>query len=213
MRSPFPLFVVPPVTDAERGRRRRVAFAVFATAAVAVGTASLPWAVRLPVGVEASSVTIGAVASFLLLPASAWLVTAWVRHGEPPELNLSPLFPTRDERAFHRTLEARPGLDDDAFFAAFYADTGVPPDLPARLRADLAAALGFDREELESLHPRDPLGLLDPEVDFADLFWRLERTFGITLPRAEWATWDGTFDGLVRWVRIRSAARAGEPGV
>ena len=119
------------------------------------------------------------------------------------------LFSTRDERAFHRALEARPGSDGAAFHRTFYQDSNVPADLTARLRAELEAALGA---ELDSLHPRDPLELLDPEVDFADVFFRLERAFGVTLPRAEWPAWDGTFDGLARWVLARSAERPGGAG-
>ena len=112
----------------------------------------------------------------------AWVVVEWLRWGEPPEFSLVGLIPSRAMRAFHRQLRLRPKLTPDEFHAAFYADSGVSPELIARLRNALERAFGLD---FSQLHPDDNLLLVDDgEMDFAWVFECIEREFKIDFPRA-----------------------------
>jgi len=54
--------------------------------------------------------------------------------GARPVMNLSPLFPTKEERAKWREMRQRPTLSDDEFYECFYAGTGIPKEIPIRLK-------------------------------------------------------------------------------
>ena len=111
----------------------------------------------------------------------AWVVVEWLRWGEPPEFSLVGLIPSRVTRAFHRQLQSRPKLTPAEFHAAFYADSGVSPELIAGLRTALERAFGMD---FSQLHPDDNLLLVDDgELDFAWVFECIEREFKIDFPR------------------------------
>lgn len=105
------------------------------------------------------------------------------------------LLPSARQRSFHRTLRSRRKLSDDEFVEAFYSGSGVPHDVPVRLRRELANALGVD---LAGIHPNDNITHADDELDFADIIYRIERAFGVTMhSNACSMDLDVTFDALV----------------
>jgi hypothetical protein len=150
-----------------------------------------------------NNIALGIVAAVLVydIPVCALVVVEWLRTGEPPELSLSPLIPSRVEREFRRTLCSRPELGDDDFYATFYADSQIPKSLVVRLRKSLECAFGLD---FAGLHPADNLIVADGELDWADVLFRLNREFGITLTREMLANFDGTFDNLAKLIYRQS---------
>ena len=65
-------------------------------------------------------------------------------------------------------LRHRPKLSDDQFYEAFYAESGIPRELPAQLRSRCESILGVD---LGALRPNDSLYQAEPEADLADVFY------------------------------------------
>ena len=141
---------------------------------------------------------------------SLWLAIARLRADHWPELEAEIFGTGRIHRAFAAATRHRPEFTRLEWVAAFYPDPDPSPAFVAAVLEELGCALGFAPEE-EGLHPRDPLGFWDPEADFADVFFRMERAFDVTLPRSQWAAWDGTFDGLLRWVDDRRTTDAAPP--
>jgi len=137
-----------------------------------------------------------------------YVVIEWLRTGLPPELNfemsLSPLGSTREEREFRERLGDRRKRNDDEFYNAFYSHRAVPSQLPGKLRESLEMMIGLD---LGALWPCDNLIAAEPELDWADVFDRMERDYDVSLPREAWDEFDGTFDSLVQMI----IARSGEP--
>jgi hypothetical protein len=160
------------------------------------------------------------------VPVCLWVLWFYLNTGEPPKLNFEPLYPTAERRALLRDCERRqqellrawkerPQLDDEAFYRAFYADSGIARWIAVRVRREMQKMLG---RSLAGVHPGDDLELAEPEIDFADVFDRLARLFRIVIP---WRTgavsykanseipFDGTFDSLVRVVAACQARKDG----
>lgn len=107
---------------------------------------------------------------------------------------LSRLAESESERAFTALLESRPRLDDAAFYETSYAETGIPRDIPIRLRQLYTRIIGDD---LSALQPQDNHALR-----------RVEREFGLTISLGRAAREiDGTFDSVVRYLHKLSALR------
>jgi len=123
--------------------------------------------------------------------------------GRPPAMTLAPLFPSSEQKAFHRNLRQRPALDDDAFYDRFYSGSGIAKEIVIRIRKELKRALGLN---LGGVRPDDNVALAYDDIDFADVLWRLSRTFDVHIPQdACWDEIDGTFDSLVRYVAKHKA--------
>jgi hypothetical protein len=139
---------------------------------------------------------------FCDLPACLLVIVEWWRRGEPPEIvmSLSPLFPSPAEREFRRSLAERTQLNDDAFYDAFYAKSEMPRQIPIRIREMLQDAIGID---FGGLRPDDDLVVASDELDWADIFYRVQREFSVSIPKEAWSEFDGTFDSLVKMVAGR----------
>ncbi len=139
---------------------------------------------------------------FCDLSACLLVVVEWWRRGEPPEIvmSLSPLFPSPAEREFRRSLAERTQLNDDAFYDAFYAKSEMPRQIPIRIREMLQDAIGID---FGGLRPDDDLVVASDELDWADIFYRVQREFSVSIPKEAWSEFDGTFDSLVKMVAGR----------
>lgn len=130
-----------------------------------------------------------------------FVLVEWLWTGEPPELSLSPLIRTREEREFRRDLRERRQLNDEQFYDVFYAHWGIPPHVPGQLRQELEAGMGFN---FAGLWPCDNLVEADGEPDWADVFYRMERVFKVPIPRERWGEFDGTFDSLLKLIVART---------
>ena len=123
--------------------------------------------------------------------------------------------------AYFEQARQRPRLDDDAFYEQFYAGTGIPKDIPVRLRIVFANMVGVAPR---TIRPEDNCLLIHEELDLAELIWGLEREFKMkvdietafegpighkgktTLCRGEI---DGSFDSVVRYLaRVRREQQA-----
>ena len=96
-----------------------------------------------------------------------------------------------------RELEARPQLDDQAFYEAHYADSGIPEDIPIRIRNVYVVQLG---DCWRGVRPGDNACDAYPDLDFAELLYEIEDEFGIKIPDEDMRKMDGTFDNGVRYV-------------
>ena len=138
------------------------------------------------------------------IPVCGLVIWEWWRTGEPPKLNFEPLVDPAETRALRRTLKQRPHLDDETFYRSFYSNSGVSKETVLGVRREMQSMLG---RSLAGVHPGDDMGVLEPEVDFADLLDELADAFEIVIP---W--WkgeidiDGSFDSLVRLVADRVTA-------
>jgi hypothetical protein len=116
------------------------------------------------------------------------------------------------ERAYSAHLRRRPRLDDEAFLRRFYAGSGLPEDIPIRLRRLYQEIFG---EDFAGLHPEDNVARIYDGIDFADVLWRVEREFRVKIhpetdlkapfrhegkPCSPNGTIDGTFDSVVRYL-------------
>jgi hypothetical protein len=122
----------------------------------------------------------------------------WLANGRPPELSFYRIFVSRDE--LHWKLRHRPKLNDEEFYEAFYAGSGIPRELPAQLRSRLQLMFGL---ELASLRPQDNLGEADRWLDWTDVFYVIDREFKVSIPREAWDEFDGTFNCLLRMIAAR----------
>ncbi len=150
-----------------------------------------------PLSKDASGVAFGTLASLLVfdLTVCTYVLVKWLSTGVPPDLLSELMMTTAEEREFHRNLRNRPQLNENDFFETFYKHSGVPQDVVARLQRLLEDITGYD---LAGLHPADNLAYLDGEMDFADVFRRVERDFGIKLDWDEFRRMEVTFDSLLR---------------
>jgi hypothetical protein len=150
-----------------------------------------------PFSKDATSLAIGILGALLIfdLTVCAYVLIKWQLAGVPPDLWCELLMITPEEREVHRNFRARPKLDDDAFYQTFYAESDVPKHSAVKLRALLEDETGYD---LAGLHPSDNLVYLDSELDFADVFFRIERDFKIKLDWGELQRIELTFDSLLR---------------
>jgi hypothetical protein len=119
--------------------------------------------------------------------------------GHPPVITLAPLLPSAESRAFRRELRGRPVLSDGEFYARFCEGSGIPGDIPARLRRVFVEIDPLSERAV----PNDRLWLLDDELDFADVLDRVGQEFGVRFTRADYPTVDGTLGNLVQLVHAR----------
>lgn len=197
MTNPYesPQALNPPVRDNRRTWIALVPFLIAVPALIAAVT--LCFASPLPR--ETRSIAFGIVGALLVfdLPVCVFVLIQWLATGEPPELSLSPLIPSREEREFRRNLRERPKLNDDEFYARFYADSSIPKHLAVQLRALLATQFGLD---LGALHPLDNLIYADVELDWTYLMDEINEEFDIVVPEEMIGKLDGTFDSLLRCI-------------
>jgi hypothetical protein len=161
-----------------------------------------------PFSHEANAAAMGVIGPILVfdLTVCVWVLFHW-RGGKPPDMSLAPLIPSRQQRTFRRTLRERPKLDDDQFYEAFYANSGIAKHLPIQLRKSLQREFGVN---FAALHPADNLIYACEEVDLADVRDRIKLDLGvdITSEITEGLTEDRpcTFDFLLQsTVRGRQA--------
>ena len=106
---------------------------------------------------------------------------------------LSHAFTSRLERE----LLSRPQLDDQAFYEAHYGGSGIPEDIPIRVRKVYVEQLG---DCWKGVRPDDNVCEAYPDLDLAELLYEIEDEFGIKIPDEEMKKMDGTFDAIVRYV-------------
>ena len=106
---------------------------------------------------------------------------------------------------FERELESRPQLDDQAFYEAHYGGSGIPEDIPIRVRKVYVEQLG---DCWKGVRPDDNACQAYPDLDLAELLYEIEDQLGITISDEEMQKMNGTFDAIVRYVAIqRSSAK------
>ena len=93
---------------------------------------------------------------------------------------------------FERELAGRPELDDESFYEAYYGGSGIPRDIPVRVRKVYVEQLG---DCWKGVRPGDNACEAYPDLDFAELLYEIEDEFGIKIPDEAMRTMDGTFDG------------------
>jgi hypothetical protein len=98
---------------------------------------------------------------------------------------------------FERELGGRPELDDQAFYEACYGGSGIPEDIPIRIRRVYVRQLG---DCWKGVRPEDNVCAAYPDLDLAELPYEIEDEFGIVIPRDEMRKMNGTFDAIVRYV-------------
>ena len=99
-----------------------------------------------------------------------------------------------------RELINRPQLDDRAFYDAHYADSGIPEDIPIRIRKVYVEQLG---NCWRGVRPEDNACDAYPDLDFAELLYEIEDEFRIKIPDENMQRMDGTFDAVVRYVALQ----------
>jgi acyl carrier protein len=96
-----------------------------------------------------------------------------------------------------RELLSRPQLEDQAFYEAHYGGSGIPKDIPIRVRKVCV-------EQFEDcwmgVRPDDNVCDAYPDVDLAEILYEIEDEFGIRIPDEDMKRMDGTFDAIVRYV-------------
>jgi acyl carrier protein len=98
---------------------------------------------------------------------------------------------------FEHELLSRPQPDDQAFYKAHYGDSGIPEDIPIRVRKVYVEQLG---DCWNGVRPDDNVRDACPEVDLAELLYEIEDEFGIKISDEDMKRMDGTFDAIVRYV-------------
>ena len=179
----------------ERNHRTRIALIPFMIAIPALTIACILW-FSMPFNGELNSVLAAVVFAVLVfnLPVCAIVLIQWIWTGNPPELSLVPLVPSKDEREFRKTLRERPQLDADEFYERFYADLPVPKLLATKLRGLLEYQLGLPNGSIE---PEDNLFRADPELDWQYLLYEINDEFKTVVPPESLNKMDGTFDNLL----------------
>lgn len=71
----------------------------------------------------------------------------------------------RKEPLFARELRQRSQLTDNDFYDRFYAGTGIPKDIPARVRKVCECNLA-----VRSIHPDDRVVEVYEEIDFCEMY-------------------------------------------
>ena len=130
-----------------------------------------------------------------VIPVCICVGWAWVRNGEPPEVNLSPLIASRSERELARAMRSRPTLSVQQFYTKFYADSGISEQSVASIRRILSEQIGI---ELATLLPHDDMVLLDTEIDWSIISDAIEQEFGTRFTETELETGPATFDFFVQ---------------
>lgn len=151
-----------------------------------------------------SSVIVGVCGVVLVFTLPICVLTLL---GHQPVMTLSPLVPSSHQRAKWRDMRQRPELSDKEFYFQFYGSTGIPEEIPLRLRGVYAGQLGISR-----VLPNDKATDFDEELDFCDLLFAVAEEFSIEFTEAEvkeLAT-VGTFEAIVRCVASKPLINDGE---
>jgi hypothetical protein len=119
--------------------------------------------------------------------------------GKPVVMSLSPLIPSSQSRALARQLRDRPDLSDEEFYTRFYEGSGIPREIPARVRRSL---LEID-SRINRVIPADCVAVLYDDLDFADIVSDILKEFGIRFDYSDCESIDGTLDNLIRLVHRR----------
>ena len=88
-------------------------------------------------------------------------------------------------------------MDDRAFYETHYGCSGIPEDIPVRIRKVYVEQLGAC---WMGVRQDDNVCESDPDLPFAELLYEIEDEFGIKIPDVDMKRMDGTFDAIVRYV-------------
>jgi hypothetical protein len=111
---------------------------------------------------------VGFVESLLLLAVAAvflW-ICIWIFHPD-----------ARRARAYDAELRERPAVSDYELFQSHFGGSGVPHDVPGKVRRFFAKELGYPAEKLL---PDDDFMFMFNEIDAGPLIEALEREFRVT---------------------------------
>src|SRR5262249_20793646 len=101
----------------------------------------------------------------------------------------------RARRPFDDAMSRRAPVTEEQYDERFFAEAGVPRDLPLRLRALYAKHVRFPAD---LILPSDQLTQLACDsFDVMDLVLDIERAFGVQLTNEELATLDGSMNSIV----------------
>jgi hypothetical protein len=101
----------------------------------------------------------------------------------------------RARRQFDDEISRREPLTDEQYCERFFAQSGVPRDIPIRLRALYAKHVRFPAA---LILPSDELThLACDSFDVMDLVLDIEREFGVRLTNEELATLDGSMNSVI----------------
>jgi hypothetical protein len=95
-----------------------------------------------------------------------------------------------------RELEGRPDLDDQAFCETHCGGSGIPEDIPIRIRKVYVEELG---DGWRGVRPGDNACEAYPDLEFVELLYEIEDEFEIKIPLEDMKRMDGTFDAIVRY--------------
>jgi acyl carrier protein len=98
---------------------------------------------------------------------------------------------------FERELVSRRQLDDQDFYDAHFGGSGIPEDIPIRVRKVCVEQLG---DCWNGVRSDDDVCESDPNLDLAELLFEIEDEFRIKIPDEVMKQMDGTFDAIVRYV-------------
>jgi hypothetical protein len=112
--------------------------------------------------------------------------------GRPPVM-IWPFCRSYQMRAYYRGLDGRTALTDDEFYARFYEGSGMPKEIPARIRQCLA---NLDIL-IERAYPSDLIWFADDELDYADVIYRVGRAFKIRFSKQEYPRFTGSLGNLI----------------
>ncbi len=85
-------------------------------------------------------------------------------------------------------------MSNNAFYEAYYAGTDVPKELVSGVRRSIRTRFAF----ADQLVPSDYLGLMDDELDLAEVARWVETEIGVKFDRSEIKELDGTFQSFVQ---------------
>lgn len=112
------------------------------------------------------------------------------------------------ERRLNREISGREPLDDAAFYARYYAGSGVAEAIPCRLRRLYARHLGYAAEQIT---PGDDFRPVMNELDVSPLIADIEREFGVGLSQVDRGALDCTLGSMVQFVAGRAAMGCQQP--
>lgn len=100
------------------------------------------------------------------------------------------------ERKFRKELSQREPIDDATFFREFYSASGIPEDIPRRLKPLFCE---FFQIEPGKLRPADrPPEIV--ELDTVDLIRDIEKEFVLSISDKDAEQINGSFDSIVQYV-------------
>lgn len=128
------------------------------------------------------SLALGALSCFLLIMLGICASRLVYR---PKNAGIELLFRERQER------------DDEEFYNRFYLNSGVPAEIPTRIRRVFQAVFG---ESMLRLEPADNLFIVFDGLDPLDVLAAIQREFQLTCFRPEASPSGWSFDSIVQYV-------------